>query len=44
MKEDKINGKKTDYFENGNIKEELFYVDDLRNGKNKTYYENGNIE
>ena len=44
MKEDKINGKKTLYFENGIIEQESFYVNDLLNGKNTAYYENGNIE
>ena len=44
MKEDKINGKKTEYFENGIIELESFYVNDVLNGKTTTYYENGCIK
>jgi antitoxin component YwqK of YwqJK toxin-antitoxin module len=37
MKEDKQNGKKTVFYENGNVEEESFYVDDKLNGKSTTF-------
>jgi antitoxin component YwqK of YwqJK toxin-antitoxin module len=38
-----IDGKKTTYYQNGNIEHQLFYIDGLLEGIQKSYYENGQL-
>ena len=42
-KYNKRNGELIIYYENGNIHNKYYYIDDIKNGEYIEYYENGNI-
>ena len=42
--DDKLEGKQTEHFENGNISKILIFKNNLRNGECKFYYEDGSIQ